>query len=210
MYSLWLMTAAWTAGAPVDSPPAYYAPVSQPQMVQVISPSGAHPMPAYSGTAASSPGGQAVSPYHSVPAQPTTPLAALPGSMPGQPSLNPMMAGQPVPVPTMTRVLNSHAPESAPTSDPGRMGHEADYSRITGYLYYVHTDGGRWLLRYATLDQVDRYGGSVVLIPCMEMGKFREGDLVTVRGAVLNEGRTSRSLGGALYRTQMIELVERR
>ena len=167
-------------------------------------------MPAYNGAAINSPATHGVSPYHSLSAQPTTGPVAVPVATPAQPSVYSPMASQPTPAPTMMRVLNTPAPESGPASDPSRMGHEADYSRITGYLYYVHADGGRWLLRYATLDQVDRYGGSVVLIPCMEMGNFREGDLVSVRGEVLNAARTSRSLGGALYRTQMIEMIERR
>ena len=43
----------------------------------------------------------------------------------------------------------------------------------------------------------------------MEMRNFREGDLVCVSGDVLDEGRTSRSIGGALYRVNVISIVDR-
>jgi hypothetical protein len=90
-----------------------------------------------------------------------------------------------------------------------KVGHETDYSWITGSLFYVHADGGRWVVRYALPGEVDKFGGSVVLAPGVEMRNFREGDLVCVHGQVLNEGRASRSLGGALYRVNAINMIER-
>jgi len=90
-----------------------------------------------------------------------------------------------------------------------KVGHEADYSWITGHLFYVHTDGGKWVLRYTAVDEVDRYGGSVVLTPTVEMRNYREGDLVNAFGEVLNDGRSVRPLGGALYRVNSIQMVER-
>jgi hypothetical protein len=89
------------------------------------------------------------------------------------------------------------------------IGHEGDYSWITGQLYYVHTDGGMWVVRYAHVDEVDKYGGSVVLTPTVEMKNFREGDLVNVCGEILNNGIPVRPLGGALYRVNSIQMVER-
>ena len=44
-----------------------------------------------------------------------------------------------------------------------RVGCAADYSKVVGQLYYVHIDGGVWILRYAPLSQEDGNGGSVVL-----------------------------------------------
>jgi hypothetical protein len=41
------------------------------------------------------------------------------------------------------------------------------------------------------------------------MSKFREGDLVFVKGSVLNEGRASKYVGGPMYRATSIELNER-
>ena len=90
-----------------------------------------------------------------------------------------------------------------------KVGHETDYSWITGHLFYVHTDGGKWVLRYTAIDEVDRYGGSVVLTPTVEMRNYREGDLVNVFGEVLNNGQSVRPLGGALYRVNSIQMVER-
>jgi hypothetical protein len=90
-----------------------------------------------------------------------------------------------------------------------KIGHEQDYSWITGHLFYVHTDGGKWVLRYTAVDEIDRYGGSVVLTPTVEMKNYREGDLVNVFGEVLNNGQSARPLGGALYRVNSIQLIER-
>jgi hypothetical protein len=90
-----------------------------------------------------------------------------------------------------------------------RVGHEKDYSWVTGHLFYIHTDGGRWVVRYGLPDEIDKFGGSVVLAPGVEMRNYREGDLVCIYGDVLDEGRTSRSLGGALYRVNVISLVDR-
>jgi hypothetical protein len=89
------------------------------------------------------------------------------------------------------------------------VGHENDYSWITGQLYYVHNEGGMWVVRYANVDEVDRYGGSVVLTPTVEMRNFREGDLVNICGEVLNNGVPVRGMGGALYRVNSIQMVER-
>jgi hypothetical protein len=91
-----------------------------------------------------------------------------------------------------------------------RAGCAADYSRLTGQLSYVHTGGGVWVVRYAPLDGDDRYGGSVVLAPVVSMDSYKEGDLVSVTGEVLNDGqRTSKFLGGPLYRTTSVTLLDR-
>ena len=90
-----------------------------------------------------------------------------------------------------------------------QVGHEEDYSWVTGQLFYVHLDGGRWVVRYGLPDQTDKYGGSVVLAPTVEMKNFREGDLVCVTGRVVDERPVSPSLGGALYRADSISIVER-
>jgi hypothetical protein len=231
MDAFWLMTAMWVAGAPVDPPPEY-ALAPQPQMVRVISSGGVRLVPDYSGRA-----GPQASPYHATPVLQALSPAPAPLSTVGAPGAVAPAAGAMqnystlVPAPAVTAPANmgvysrtavsvsqsGYAPSvyakpvsSPPVSAQDKVGHEHDYSRITGYLYYVHADGGCWVLRYAALDQVDRYGGSVVLAAGLEMGNYREGDLVTVYGEVLNEGRAMRSLGGALYRVQMIEMVERR
>jgi hypothetical protein len=89
-----------------------------------------------------------------------------------------------------------------------RVGHAADYSKVTGQLSYVHIDGGIWILRYAPLWQEDPNGGSVVLARDRQMENYREGDLVTVEGAVIKP-RGSARLGGPLYQVHTIQLDER-
>jgi hypothetical protein len=90
-----------------------------------------------------------------------------------------------------------------------RVAMADDGTWIIGELHYVHADGGLWVLRYAPLDREDRYGGAVVLARGQDMSKFREGDLVFVRGSMLDEGRASKYLAAPLYRATAIELNER-
>jgi hypothetical protein len=90
-----------------------------------------------------------------------------------------------------------------------KVGNAADYSWVTGQLFYIHAEGGLWLVRYAPHEKEDRYGGSVVLAPSLTMDTYQEGDLVTVRGGVLHDGRASKYLGGPPYRANNMELVER-
>jgi hypothetical protein len=89
-----------------------------------------------------------------------------------------------------------------------RVGRAADNSKITGQLFFVHADGGLWVLRYAPLWKEDPNGGSVVLARDREMESYREGDLVTVQGEIVND-RGSAHLGGPLYRARSIQLVDR-
>jgi hypothetical protein len=84
-----------------------------------------------------------------------------------------------------------------------------DASWIIGQLFYIHADGGLWIVRYAPLDKEDRYGGGVVLARGQDMTQFEEGDLVYLRGQILNGGRASKYVGGPLYRAASITLNER-
>jgi hypothetical protein len=91
-----------------------------------------------------------------------------------------------------------------------KIGHEEDYSWVTGQLFYLHAGtSGIWVVRYATVDTEDKFGGSVVLAPNVNMKNFREGDLVSVRGEILNEGRASQYSGGPLYRAVSVDMVDR-
>jgi hypothetical protein len=207
MITLWLMTATWAASAPP-------AP-------QTVSYSSAVP------TQALSQQPQGSSPYHAVSYPPPPPLAVKPVAATPVPA--PVEAGQPGVVyvevappiqpqdsayavmPSLPATVTAQRPSiDLPQHGRDRIGHEHDYSWITGYLYYVHANGGQWVLRYAELGQQDRYGGSVVLAPTVEMHHYREGDLVTVHGEVIREGRATSALGGAFYRVHVITMVERR
>ena len=92
-----------------------------------------------------------------------------------------------------------------------KVANADDYSWVTGQLFYVHVhaDQGLWVVRYASVDKEDRYGGSIVLAPAAPMDGLREGDLVTVRGEILDQGRASRYLGGPLYRATDVGLKDR-
>jgi hypothetical protein len=90
-----------------------------------------------------------------------------------------------------------------------KVGHDEDYHCVVGQLYHVHSDGGLWVVRYAAIDQEDRFGGSVVLAPAVSLKDVREGDLVRVHGEIINEGRASKHLGGPLYRALTVELLDR-
>ena len=89
-----------------------------------------------------------------------------------------------------------------------RVNHAADYSRLTGQLFFVHTDGGLWVLRYSPLSREDVNGGSVILTRDRQMTSYREGDLVTVEGKIISQKGSAR-LGAPLYRVQTIRLVDR-
>jgi hypothetical protein len=88
------------------------------------------------------------------------------------------------------------------------VGRAADYGWVTGQLFYVHANGGLWVLRYAPLGKEDTNGGSVVLDRDQQLDSYREGDLVKVHGEILNS-KGSIFLGGPRYRAQSIELIDR-
>jgi len=89
-----------------------------------------------------------------------------------------------------------------------RADHAPDFSWITGQLSYVHADGGLLVLRYAPVSKEDKNGGSVVLARDLSMESYREGDLVTIRGQLLDH-RASLFLAGPQYQARSISLVER-
>ena len=90
-----------------------------------------------------------------------------------------------------------------------RVDRAADYSWLTGQLFYVHADGGLWVLRYAPIWKEEANGGSVVLAREVPMDSYREGDLVQVHGEIL-QPKASVSLGGPLYHVASIQLKDRR
>jgi hypothetical protein len=91
-----------------------------------------------------------------------------------------------------------------------QVGYGQDFRWVTGQLCRVHTpEGSFWVVRYAGLDQVDKYGGSVVLAPVVDMRNYREGDLICITGEVLKDRKAPAHLGGALYRVTGITMVTR-
>jgi hypothetical protein len=150
----------------------------------------------------------------------SSPIPSAPGGTPAEP-LKKMPSATPktgyVPIAPSTSVTPAAARTTeTETSNPfeldrryeARVGRAADYSKLTGQLFFVHADGGLWVLRYAPIWKEDSNGGSVVLARDRQMTSYREGDLVTVHGEVVSERGSSR-LGGPLYRVRSIELMDR-
>jgi hypothetical protein len=135
---------------------------------------------------------------------PTTPAA------PSAPAAYPVVPPAASPgVTQMTHREEQPAKTEAKKEQALRTAVADDGSWIIGELHYLHTDGGRWVLRYAPLDKEDRYGGAVVLANNVDMSKYREGDFVFVRGQILDEGRATKHSSEPLYRVTSIDLNER-
>ena len=112
------------------------------------------------------------------------------------------------PASATTTEQETHNPFELDRRYQARVDRAADYSWLTGQLFFVHADGGLWVLRYASLSTDDTNGGGVVLARDLPMDGYHEGDLVKVHGEVLNQ-RGSAYLGAPLYRATSIDLVER-
>jgi hypothetical protein len=105
--------------------------------------------------------------------------------------------------------LQAQAPPvtAAPPADPSppsRPGHAEDYSWLCGEVQYDHISKG-WRLRYASLDEVDRWGGAVILVADGSLQSLKDGQIIRVRGNLINqEGRK----GAPAYRVEAIAIVE--
>ena len=63
--------------------------------------------------------------------------------------------------------------------------HDAEYRWLSGELQFVHVRNA-WRLRYASVDEEDRYGGSVTLTEMGSMDSFSNGQFVRVEGCMVN------------------------
>lgn len=88
------------------------------------------------------------------------------------------------------------------TSGP-RHGHADDYRWLVGQLQRVNLSDGHWKIRYAPLDQVDQWGGSVILAPDIRLENYKEGQNVYVEGEILVR-RPSLYVAGPLFRIRTI------
>jgi hypothetical protein len=80
-----------------------------------------------------------------------------------------------------------------------KVGHETDYSWITGQ---VRQQNGRWIIHYATSDTVDRYSGHLPIdAPAEQTKNLRDGDLVCVHGQVSTGAN-------AVYQATTVNVVE--
>jgi hypothetical protein len=81
------------------------------------------------------------------------------------------------------------------------FAHAPDYSWLVGQLAYSHTRR-TWTVRYASVDETDRYGGSVTLESGTNLEQLREGMLVRVQGRVVDPDTTTPA---PRYRVERIE-----
>jgi hypothetical protein len=98
------------------------------------------------------------------------------------------------------------APATAPPENkPAAMtGHAADYSWLYGEVHYDHISRG-WRLRYAGLDEIDRWGGAVILAGDSSVERLKEGQIVKVQGRLLQPANAKSSPG---YRVDSITVID--
>jgi hypothetical protein len=81
--------------------------------------------------------------------------------------------------------------------------HAPDYNWIIGQVEYSRI-GKEWRLRYAGVDEVDPYGGRVILIENQHVALLREGQFIHVRGHLVN----SPDGGSPHYRIESFKTVD--
>jgi hypothetical protein len=132
-------------------------------------------------------------------------------------SFQPVPAGvvQSQPVPAVTTTSQPvHYPRGAPTTVRRSFvdltaapcfAHAPDYSWIIGRVEYSSITK-EWRLRYASVDEVDRFGGRVALIENQHVGYLADGMYVQVRGHLVNpEEASNRS---TFYRIEWYRVVD--
>ncbi len=70
------------------------------------------------------------------------------------------------------------------------LGRGPDYAWLSGQVEYSRLGGGTWRLRYASVDEEDRYGGSVTLVENAGLDRLRDGQRVIVQGHLSNPDDT--------------------
>ncbi len=92
---------------------------------------------------------------------------------------------------------------SAPIPALPEYAHGEKYEWLLGQLQRVHSTKHQWKVRYASLDEHDQWGGSMVLAPDARLDQWKDGDAVYIEGEILTK-RPSVYLSGPLYRVQNI------
>lgn len=106
--------------------------------------------------------------------------------------------------PNVSEVTPETLPEPIGTTGGPLYGHADDYSWLVGELQRLHMPKAEWKLRFARLDEEDRWGGSVLLAPDIRLEGFKDGDEVYIEGEILVE-RPSLYISGPLYRIRAIK-----
>ena len=80
------------------------------------------------------------------------------------------------------------------------FAHAKDYGWLRGRVEYSRLSKG-WRLRYASVDEDDRFGGSVTLADGIHLHSLKDGDLVEVRGRLADPAADSAS---PLYQVEVL------
>ena len=76
------------------------------------------------------------------------------------------------------------APQHGPTAPP-RFAHDPKYQQLLGIIAYSKIQDA-WVLRYASVEDSDRYGGSVTLVYSGRLNAFKSGQRVRVEGHLID------------------------
>jgi hypothetical protein len=177
-----------------------------------------HPMPSYTTQASQmNEAGGPVAAAQSVAAAAAGPeggLRQVDGAAEGVASLGETLPGdavQQVSKEAMGNVDSFHNREAIPrrsfvdlTAQPW-FKHTPDYSALEGQVSYSHIDKA-WRLRFASLDEIDSYGGSVTLVDNPALEGLKEGQHVRVQGRLVDPDRHE---AGSAYKVQSLQPADR-
>jgi hypothetical protein len=141
--------------------------------------------------------GRAVHAY--LPAQAKPDVPALQAVPPAAHTVVPAPAGPKAPAPPLRLPDPPHQKLRFPCSEtePVRrsytdvtaapcFAHARDYTWLCGRVEYSRLSKG-WRLRYASVEEADRFGGSVTLVPDPKLDALKEGQYVRVAGHLAGE-----------------------
>jgi hypothetical protein len=84
------------------------------------------------------------------------------------------------------------------------FGHAPDYCWLSGQVEYSRILG-TWRLRYASVDETDRFGGSVTLVENTHVSYLRDGEYVKVEGHLINPNAEGSS---PPYRIESFKVID--
>ncbi|HEY7423937.1 MAG TPA: hypothetical protein VH682_06795 [Gemmataceae bacterium] len=95
----------------------------------------------------------------------------------------PMTDAASQPGPALAAAKPEMAPSTANPQPP--FSHDPNYHSLVGILAYSKIQNA-WVLRYASVEDSDRYGGSVTLANAGRMNAFKSGRFVRVEGYLID------------------------
>ncbi len=86
------------------------------------------------------------------------------------------------------------------------FGHAPDYHWVSGQVEYCRIRK-EWRLRYASVDETDRYGGRLVLVENEHLGYLSDGQYVRVEGHLVTPADTAGGTG--FYRIEAFRVIDK-